>query len=70
MSDKKFHVANFGCRASQSEGAAIHEELSAAVPESESPYDADVLIINSCTVTEEADRDARRSRFSSARGTT
>ena len=60
MSDKKFHVANFGCRASQSEGAAIHEELSAAVHESESPYDADVLIINSCTVTEEADRDARR----------
>jgi len=61
MSSKTFHIANFGCRASQSEGASIQDELlhsGAAV--SETPFDADVVVINSCTVTEEADRDVRR----------
>ncbi len=61
MSEKKFHIANFGCRASQAEGGAIHAELSAnAANAAESPFHADVLIINSCTVTEEADREVRR----------
>ncbi len=63
MSEKKFHVANFGCRVSQAEGGAIDAELSANAPDTaraESPFHADVLIINSCTVTEEADRDVRR----------
>ena len=60
-SERKFHIVNFGCRASQSEGAAIHAELTAnAVPEADSPFDAQVLVINSCTVTEEADREVRR----------
>ena len=61
MSEKKFHVANFGCRASQSEGAAIREEMLASdFTDSESAFDANVLVINSCTVTEEADRDVGR----------
>jgi threonylcarbamoyladenosine tRNA methylthiotransferase MtaB len=56
-----FHVSNFGCRASQSEGASIQQELvdSEAV-ESPSAYDADVVIVNSCTVTDEADRQVRQ----------
>src|SRR5437773_9752980 len=59
--EKTFHITNFGCRASQSEGASIHQELleSNAI-ESESPYDANVVIVNSCTVTAEADRDVRQ----------
>ena len=58
---KTFHVINFGCRASQSEGASIHEELLAASAEpAASPYDANVVIVNSCTVTAEADRDVRQ----------
>lgn len=61
MNYRKFHVANFGCRASQSEGAAIQDELvGAGGLESESPFGANVLVVNSCTVTEEADRDVRR----------
>jgi len=58
---KTFFVTNFGCRASQSEGASIHQELleSEAV-QSESAYDANVVIVNSCTVTAEADRDVRQ----------
>jgi threonylcarbamoyladenosine tRNA methylthiotransferase MtaB len=58
---KTFHVTNFGCRASQSEGASIHEELvSANAVATESAYDANVVIVNSCTVTAEADRDVRQ----------
>jgi len=58
---KTFHVTNFGCRASQSEGASIHEELiTADAVATESPYDANVVIVNSCTVTAEADRDVRQ----------
>jgi threonylcarbamoyladenosine tRNA methylthiotransferase MtaB len=58
---KTFHVTNFGCRASQSEGASIHEELiTANAVATESPYDANVVIVNSCTVTAEADRDVRQ----------
>src|SRR6185503_3262844 len=56
-----FHITNFGCRASQSEGASIHEELLASnAAASESPYAANVVIVNSCTVTAEADRDVRQ----------
>src|SRR5882724_665650 len=60
MSEKTFHIANFGCRASQSEGAAIQEELiDSGAKASTSAFDANVVVVNSCTVTEEADRDAR-----------
>src|SRR5947207_2874286 len=58
---KTFHITNFGCRASQSEGASIHQEiLESDAVVSASPYDADVVIVNSCTVTAEADRDVRQ----------
>lgn len=58
---KTFHIANFGCRASQSEGASIQQELvDANAMEAPSPYDANVVIVNSCTVTAEADRDVRQ----------
>jgi threonylcarbamoyladenosine tRNA methylthiotransferase MtaB len=61
MPSKNFFVANFGCRASQSEGGAIEQELlDAAAVRAESPYGADVVIVNTCTVTEEADREARQ----------
>src|SRR5688572_1654063 len=61
MPHRTFYVANFGCRVSQSEGAAIEQELldSAADP-SNSAYDASVVVVNTCTVTEEADREARQ----------
>src|SRR5207244_1382181 len=47
--------------ASQSEGGSIHQELLASdAAESQSAYDANVVVINSCTVTAEADRDVRQ----------
>src|SRR5262245_57658586 len=58
---KTFHITNFGCRASQSEGASIYQELvDAHATPSESPCAAYVVIVNSCTVTAEADRDVRQ----------
>lgn len=58
---KTFYITNFGCRASQSEGASIYQELveSDAI-EASSPYNAEVVVVNSCTVTAEADRDVRQ----------
>jgi threonylcarbamoyladenosine tRNA methylthiotransferase MtaB len=58
---KTFYITNFGCRASQSEGASIHQELlESDAAEAASPYNAEVVIVNSCTVTAEADRDVRQ----------
>src|SRR5215471_11858118 len=58
---RTFHVENFGCRAAQSEGAAIQEELvDSGASVSQSAFDTNVVIINSCTVTEEADRQVRQ----------
>src|SRR5215468_1100473 len=58
---KTFHITNFGCRASQSEGASIHQELlDGQAIEAVSAYEAEVVIVNSCTVTAEADRDVRQ----------
>lgn len=59
--ERTFHIANFGCRASQSEGASIHQELldSNAVV-TDSAFNANVVIVNSCTVTDEADRQVRQ----------
>ena len=60
MPNKSFHIANFGCRASQSEGAAIQDELlDAGATVATTPYDASVVVVNSCTVTDEADREVR-----------
>lgn len=58
---KTFHITNFGCRASQSEGASIKEELlDREAREAESIDEASVVVVNSCTVTEEADRQVRQ----------
>src|SRR4030095_14108066 len=59
--NKTFFISNFGCRASQSEGASIHQELiDSSATESASAFDASVVVVNSCTVTDEADREVRQ----------
>jgi threonylcarbamoyladenosine tRNA methylthiotransferase MtaB len=59
--NKTFFISNFGCRASQSEGASIHQELiESNATESASAFDASVVVVNSCTVTDEADREVRQ----------
>src|SRR5713226_6683109 len=55
-----FYIEQFGCRATQADAAAIERQLRdrgfAAANESAS---ADVVIVNTCTVTAAADAQAR-----------
>jgi threonylcarbamoyladenosine tRNA methylthiotransferase MtaB len=54
-----FHIENFGCRATRADGEAIAEQLRAAgCCERKTPA-ADVIVVNTCSVTAEADRAAR-----------
>jgi threonylcarbamoyladenosine tRNA methylthiotransferase MtaB len=54
-------VQSFGCRASQADGAAIETSLAArghhVAPDAHS---ADLIVLNTCTVTHSADVDTRR----------
>ena len=54
-----FHVEHFGCRAARADGEAIAERLRASGLAASQPALADVVIVNTCSVTAEADRQAR-----------
>jgi threonylcarbamoyladenosine tRNA methylthiotransferase MtaB len=54
-----FHVENFGCRATQADGAALERQFEERGLDRASATDADVVILNTCTVTAAADQDAR-----------
>ena len=55
-----FHIAQFGCRATQADAAALERQLRdrgcIAAPDAAS---ADVVVVNTCTVTAAADAQAR-----------
>jgi threonylcarbamoyladenosine tRNA methylthiotransferase MtaB len=55
-----FFIEQFGCRATQADGAAIERQLRElgclATPD---PQSADIVIVNTCTVTAAADSQAR-----------
>lgn len=55
-----FHVEQFGCRATQADGAALERQLlqRGYMPASEAST-ADVIVVNTCTVTSSADAQAR-----------
>jgi threonylcarbamoyladenosine tRNA methylthiotransferase MtaB len=53
-----FHIEHFGCRAARADGEAIGERLRAAGL-TEKERAADVVVVNTCSVTAEADRAAR-----------
>lgn len=55
-----FYVENFGCRATQADGAAIEEQLRAqGLHRAPAPGQAEIVVLNTCTVTAAADQDAR-----------
>ena len=55
-----FHVTNFGCRATQADGAAIERQFQEQGWErAAGPAEAEVVVLNTCTVTAAADQDAR-----------
>jgi threonylcarbamoyladenosine tRNA methylthiotransferase MtaB len=58
---ESYFVENFGCRASQSDGAALDSLLAAKGLESaEERSRADLVVLNTCTVTSSADDDLRQ----------
>jgi threonylcarbamoyladenosine tRNA methylthiotransferase MtaB len=58
---ERFVVQNFGCRASQADGAAIESSLSAqGLAQAGSVSDAQLVVLNTCTVTSAADEDVRQ----------
>ncbi len=57
-----FYVQNFGCRATQADGAALERQLSKdGLERVSNPEHAEIVVLNTCTVTSAADRDARAS---------
>ena len=55
-----FYVENFGCRATQADGAAIENQLlERGLARGASAEGAEVVVLNTCTVTASADQDAR-----------
>jgi len=56
-----FHILNFGCRASQADGAALKQQLlQAGLQEAADPDSSAVAILNTCTVTASADAEVRQ----------
>ncbi|MFB3776412.1 MAG: tRNA (N(6)-L-threonylcarbamoyladenosine(37)-C(2))-methylthiotransferase MtaB [Bryobacteraceae bacterium] len=57
----KFLIRNFGCRATQADGAELAAELAArGCHATHQASEADLVILNTCTVTASADEDVRR----------
>lgn len=55
----EFHVEHFGCRAARADGEAVSSHLRAAGLADGDPTAADVVVVNTCSVTAEADRAAK-----------
>jgi threonylcarbamoyladenosine tRNA methylthiotransferase MtaB len=55
-----FYVQNFGCRATQADGAAIERQFEdQGLARADAANDAEIVVLNTCTVTAAADQDAR-----------
>ncbi len=55
-------MQSFGCRATQADGAALERQLATqGLFQAGSAREADVVVLNTCTVTAAADQDARAS---------
>ena len=55
-----FYVENFGCRATQADGAAIECQFrERGLERAGAPAEAEIVVLNTCTVTAAADQDAR-----------
>ncbi|HEY2390424.1 MAG TPA: tRNA (N(6)-L-threonylcarbamoyladenosine(37)-C(2))-methylthiotransferase MtaB [Candidatus Angelobacter sp.] len=57
-----YFVQNFGCRATQADGAALERQLATiGMAQASSAREAEFVVLNTCTVTAAADQDARAS---------
>lgn len=57
----KFYICTFGCRCNQADSAAIRDSLcQKSLQETADRNDAELIVINTCTVTQRADQQARQ----------
>ena len=56
----KYAVVTFGCRVNQADSLGFEEQLLAAGAVPAPPQDADLVVVNSCSVTATADQGARQ----------
>ena len=56
----KYAVVTFGCRVNQADSLGFEEELLAAGAVAVAPQHADVVVVNSCSVTASADQGTRQ----------
>src|SRR4051812_23851716 len=56
----KYAVVTFGCRVNQADSLGFEEELLASGAVTAAPQDADLVIVNSCSVTASADQGTRQ----------
>ena len=54
-----FHVENFGCRAARADGESVSARLRELGLAEAALAEADLVVVNTCSVTAEADREAR-----------
>lgn len=61
MKAKRFLIATFGCRANQADSSALRRSLlEAGYAEVRIDEEADIVIVNSCTVTHKSDQQVRQ----------
>src|SRR3954471_2152531 len=56
----KYSVITFGCRVNQADSLGFEEELLASGATAAPPQDADLVVVNSCSVTATADQGTRQ----------
>ncbi len=56
----KYSILTFGCKVNQYDGQAMREALGAFFEEAAPGERADIVVVNTCTVTSEADRQGRQ----------
>src|SRR3984957_19816161 len=62
MNVPRFYIENFGCRATQADGAALERQfLDRGLERAGAARDAEIVVLNTWTVTESVDKDARAS---------
>ena len=60
MAEMKYSIVTFGCRVNQADSLRFEEDLLAAGARAAPPESADVVVVNTCSVTATADQGARQ----------
>src|SRR6516165_8721923 len=60
MAHVKYAIITFGCRVNQADSLRFEEDLLAEGARAAAPEDADLVLVNTCSVTATADQGARQ----------